>query len=66
MPKYDFECIKCGKVAEIYMATTQFDEAVCDKCGGVMKRLFSPQGINFRMKWIKPKVKKKMQKMGVW
>lgn len=66
MPKYDFKCKKCGRVAEIYMMTTQFDEAVCDKCGGEMKRLFSPQGQHFLNRlWMKPKVWRKMKKMGV-
>ena len=67
MPKYDFECEKCGRKVEIYMTTTQFDEATCDKCGGIMKRLFSPQGIHFLNKlWIKPKVRAKMKKQGTW
>jgi len=66
MPKYDFKCEKCGRVVEIRMRTTQFDETVCDKCGGKMKRLF-PTNIHFHNKlWVKSKVQKKMKKMGVY
>ena len=61
MPKYDF---KCGKVAEITMMTTQFDKAVCNKCGGIMKRQFSPQGTTFQVRWGKPKVRQKVKRMG--
>lgn len=64
MPKYDFKCESCKRVAEIYMNVTQFNEAVCNECGGVMRRQF-PTSVNFHVHWIKPKVKKKMNKMGV-
>jgi len=65
MPKYDFKCEKCGRVAEIRMMTTQFDETVCGKCGGKMKRQFSPQGTVFQVRWGKPKVRQKVKRMGV-
>ena len=64
MPRYDFECKGCGRIVEIRMTTTQFDEAVCDKCGGIMKRLFSPQGTVFQIRWGRPSVRKKVRKMG--
>ena len=65
MPKYDFECKTCGNKKEIYMNTTQFDELICECCGGRMKRQF-PTSVSFQIRWVKPKVKEKMKKMGVW
>ena len=65
MPKYDFECVRCLKKEEKNVLYKERDHQFCE-CGGKMNRLFSPQGIHFIMKWVKPKVKKKMQKMGVW
>jgi putative FmdB family regulatory protein len=64
MPKYDFECQKCKRVAELYMQTTQSNEATCSKCGGKMKKLFSPQGTVFQIRWGKPKIRAKVKKMG--
>ena len=63
MPKYDFECQQCGKIAEIYMNVTQFDKAMCDECGGIMKRQF-PTSVNFQVRWGRPAVRKRVRKMG--
>ena len=68
MPKYDFKCDGCGFVEENIMS---FDEAelgyLCEECTvGVMRRQFSPDGTVFQVRWVKPKVKEKMKKMGVW
>jgi len=64
MPRYDYFCKYCNNKEE---RLVDFYEAVQQcKCGGFMERLFSPGGINFQVKWVKPKVKKKMKKMGVW
>jgi len=62
MPKYDFKCDKCGKIAEIYMNVTQFDETVCE-CGGKMKRQF-PTSAKFQVRWGKAKVRAKVKRMG--
>ena len=64
MPKFDFKCDDCGKVVEILQMTTQFDEMVCDKCKGRMKKQFSPQGTVFQVRWGKEKVRNKVKKMG--
>jgi len=64
MAIFDFKCEKCGKVVEIRMSTTQFNETVCDDCGGIMKKQFSPQGTVFQVRWGKAKVRAKVKKMG--
>lgn len=62
MAKYDFRCEKCGKIVEIYMNVTQFDKLECE-CGGMMKRQF-PTGVNYQIRWGKPKVRAKVRRMG--
>jgi len=63
IPKYDFICQKCGKIAEIYLGVTEFDEAVCNECGGTMHRQF-PTSVTFQVRWGKPKVRAKVKRMG--
>lgn len=49
MPKYDYKCIGCNNKEEkrvIFWESLQF----CSKCSASMERLFSPQGITFRIK----------------
>ncbi|HOJ93170.1 MAG TPA: zinc ribbon domain-containing protein [Dictyoglomaceae bacterium] len=48
MPIYEFECKKCH---ERYQIITSFNEElpkVCIKCGGELKKVFSPIGIIFK------------------
>ena len=61
MPKYDYECEECQNIEE---RIKSFSERQYCKCGGRMKRLFSPQGTVFQVRWGKPRVRAKVKKMG--
>ena len=62
MPRYDYVCERCKKKEE---RQVDFYQAVQQcKCGGFMKRQFSPQGTVFLTRWGKPKVRQKVKRMG--
>lgn len=44
MPRYDYQCEKCGMVTE----TTDNPESMGCTCGGLMMRLWSVPGIVFK------------------
>ena len=63
MPRYDYECEDCKEKEErtvIFWEELQF----CKRCGGLMERLFSPQGTTFQVRWGQPKVRRKVKRMG--
>ena len=65
MPRYNYECEECGFIEEKNVFSSDSKETIfCKKCGGKMKRLFSPQGQNFLIRWGKPKVRQKVKRMG--
>lgn len=41
MPTYEYECLKCGRVFEIRQRISEPPLAVCDACGGQVRRLLS-------------------------
>jgi putative FmdB family regulatory protein len=48
MPVYEYACTSCGERTE---AKQRFDEAPleeCPKCGGRLRKLYSPVGIVFK------------------
>ncbi len=48
MPRYDYECIKCDVVFDIFVPLEKFDEKIkCPDCNTVLKRMISP--VYFRM-----------------
>jgi len=64
VPRYNFKC-KCGNAIEANVSFEKSEDGIkCSKCGGKMKRQFSPQGVNFQVRWGKPKVRAKVKKMG--
>jgi len=41
VPTYEYECLKCGRVFEIRQRISEPPLAVCDVCGGQVRRLLS-------------------------
>jgi putative FmdB family regulatory protein len=39
MPHYDYECIKCGHIFEVFQKITEEHLKNCPKCKGPIKRL---------------------------
>ncbi len=48
MPLYDYQCTKCQHVVEIRHGFDATPDAVCEKCGGDLKRVFNPAPIVFK------------------
>ena len=66
IPKYDFKCDKCETVEEIICSFERAEEGFpCNECSyGIMERQFPTSGINFQVRWGKPKVRQKVKRMG--
>lgn len=46
MPYYDFECRDCKRMEEIRISDRRYTMPIeCKKCGGLMRRIFSPSVI---------------------
>ncbi len=49
MPNYDYKCLDCGHVFEVFQSMTEDPISACEKCGGSVKRLIgSGAGIIFK------------------
>lgn len=48
MPIYEFECEKCHERYEIMTSIGEDTPKVCVKCGGNLRKIFSPVGIVFK------------------
>lgn len=48
MPTYDYQCRSCGTVTEVIHAMSEDGPAVCDRCGGELRRVLYPAGIIFK------------------
>jgi putative FmdB family regulatory protein len=48
MPKYDFNCNKCGSTIEISLAYGENYGIVCNQCGETMQKIFSTPSVHFR------------------
>ena len=42
MPTYEYECMKCGHIFEVFQSITADPVKVCPKCNGKVKKLISP------------------------
>ena len=42
MPVYEYECLACGKALETFQQNDDERLTVCPRCGGELRRLFSP------------------------
>ena len=48
MPTYDYQCRSCGAVIEVIHPMSEDGPAVCDACGGALRRVLFPAGIIFK------------------
>ena len=44
MPTYEYQCLKCGRVFEVFQKMSDDPLVECDKCRGSLRKLFSPGG----------------------
>lgn len=48
MPIYEFICPECGEKEEINCSYTDLTVPVCNSCGTLMVRTYSPPNIQFK------------------
>ena len=48
MPLYDYACTKCGRTVEVMHGVHGHGPAVCEVCGGSMRKLLSAPAIVFK------------------
>jgi putative FmdB family regulatory protein len=48
VPTYDYQCRSCGAVTEVIHAMSEDGPAVCERCGGELRRVLYPAGIIFK------------------
>ena len=48
MPTYDYRCRSCGNVTEVIHSMLEDGPTVCERCGGVLRRVIFPSGIIFK------------------
>ena len=48
MPTYDYRCRSCGHVTEVIHSMLEDGPSVCERCGGVLRRVQFPSGIIFK------------------
>jgi putative FmdB family regulatory protein len=48
VPTYDYQCRSCGTVTEVIHAMVEDGPAVCEICGGQLRRVLYPTGIIFK------------------
>jgi putative FmdB family regulatory protein len=48
VPTYDYQCRDCGNVTEVIHSMLEDGPAVCERCGGPLRRVLFPTGIIFK------------------
>jgi len=48
VPTYDYQCRSCGSVTEVIHSMLEDGPSVCERCGGVLRRVLFPAGIIFK------------------
>jgi len=48
MPIYEYECTKCGRVAEVWQKISDSDTTKCDHCKGRMRKLISQSSFHLK------------------
>jgi putative FmdB family regulatory protein len=48
LPLYEYQCATCGEPVEIRHGFRETVDQPCAKCGGELKRVFTPAGIVFK------------------
>ncbi len=48
MPLYEFKCLKCGTILEIFKKVNDPSPQKCSKCQGPLKKILSPPALQFK------------------
>jgi len=48
VPTYDYQCRSCGSMTEVIHSMLEDGPSVCERCGGVLRRVIYPSGIIFK------------------
>jgi putative FmdB family regulatory protein len=48
MPLYEYQCDSCEQVFEVLQKFADAPLTVCQSCGGPLRRLLSPPGLQFK------------------
>jgi len=48
VPTYDYQCRECNAVTEVIHSMLEDGPAVCEHCGGALRRVLFPAGIIFK------------------
>ncbi len=48
MPIYEYLCESCGRTFEAMQSVSEPPHAICDRCGGPLKKLLSPPAVQFK------------------
>lgn len=48
MPKYDYKCLQCKSYTELTHGFHDASMKTCPKCGGGMKKVFTPTPTHFK------------------
>jgi putative FmdB family regulatory protein len=48
MPIYGYRCEECGHELEVFQHMSDAPLRVCSKCGGVLRKLLYPVGVQFK------------------
>ena len=48
MPIYGYRCEECGNELEVFQHMSDAPLRVCPKCGGVLRKLLYPVGVQFK------------------
>jgi putative FmdB family regulatory protein len=48
MPTYEYACTECGNRIEVIQRIDEQPPAVCERCGGTLRKVFHPAGIVFK------------------
>ena len=48
VPTYEYRCSDCGNLIEVFQRIDEEPLAVCERCGGRLRKVFHPAGIVFK------------------
>ena len=48
MPLYEYKCLTCGSSLEVLQKVNEPQLKKCPKCGGLLKKIFSPPALQFK------------------
>jgi putative FmdB family regulatory protein len=48
MPTYEYRCVDCGNRIEVFLTIGAAPPAMCEVCGGALRKVFHPAGIVFK------------------